>query len=150
MHQCRHTHQLLIAHMKMLDWFRNRHFQLHDDADDSAAADSSRSLLPHSQKTAFRAFMAQMIMICALVSASSVSVMFALFVFMTCSAQVHRSSMRNMRSTIVGGCTVTLVVRAIAPLPRHPPCNVITRPGHVRVSAAEHRGSLPPYIHNPG
>jgi hypothetical protein len=26
-------------------------------------------------------------------------------------AQVHRSSMRNLRGTLVGGCTVSLVVR---------------------------------------
>ncbi len=52
----------------MMKLFRNRHVQLHDgDADD--AVNDSNALLPRSQKTAFRAFLSQLGMICALVGA---------------------------------------------------------------------------------
>jgi hypothetical protein len=52
----------------MMKLFRNRHVQLHDgDADDSV--NDSNALLPRSKKTAFRAFVSQMGMICALVGA---------------------------------------------------------------------------------
>ena len=48
----------------------NRHIQLRDDADDSVGADSNRALLQHSKKTALRAVLSHIGMICALVSSS--------------------------------------------------------------------------------
>jgi hypothetical protein len=62
----------------MMNLFRNRHVQLHDgDTDDSA--NDSNALLPRSKKTAFRAFLSQMGMICALVGAGSLQPRFRLF-----------------------------------------------------------------------
>ena len=63
------------SRVQMLKLFRHRHFRLHDDTGDATGlieysadgGDSSLALLPNSKKTAFRAFLAQMGMICALV-----------------------------------------------------------------------------------
>jgi hypothetical protein len=146
----------------MLKLFRNRHVhvELVDDTDDATGGgepaeyrgDSTSALLPHSNKTAFRAILAQMGMILALVRMRVLVAHGASSAAALTRAQVHRSSTRNLRGTVVGACTVTLVVQAdeLALMVFASCVTCVLRTGHVRVSAAEHRGALTSHIHNPG
>jgi hypothetical protein len=139
---------LQLLRVEKMKWFANRHVRLTDDDDHSSGGDSSHSLLPRSAKNSFGAFAAHMGMILSLVSDSEFELCYGCPPCSLMLAQVHRSSVRNLRGTLVGACTVSLVVRPAAPQLHACRVTHVCSLGGFCVPLAEYCRPIPPHLYH--